>query len=251
MNSPHIHIPYSKFPEYRDFIRQRTLNLEVYFSGDVMDCMTRDDLLTLKKDLDYEPSLSFHAPFMDLSPGAVDSKARTVTMERFQHVFDIAEVLKPKAVVFHSGYEKWKYALNTDLWIEKSLLTWHPLNRRAEDMGVKIAIENIFEDEPGSLRLLMEAMGRPNFGICFDTGHCNLFSRVDLGLWMEALNPFILELHIHDNTGASDQHLPVGDGSFDFERFFAILKNRDCIKTIEAHSAESVMKSLAGLKKFL
>jgi len=251
VTSPHVHIPYSKFPEYRDFIRERALDLEIYFSGDVMDHISRDDVVSLKKDLDYGPSLSFHAPFMDLSPGAVDSKARTVTMERFQHILDIAEILEPKAVVFHSGYEKWKYALNTDLWIEKSLRTWQPLNKRAEEMGVKIAIENIFEDDPASLRLLMEAMGRQNFGVCFDTGHCNLFSRVDLGGWMEDLNPYILELHIHDNTGTSDQHLPVGEGSFDFARFFGLLKNRDCIKTIEAHSADSVMKSLAGLKKFL
>jgi len=56
---------------------------------------------------------------MDLSPGAVDSKVREATMMRFSHILDISDILKPKAVVFHSGYEKWKYALNIDLWLEK------------------------------------------------------------------------------------------------------------------------------------
>ena len=117
---------------------------------------------------------------MDLSPGAVDSKVRHVTMERFYHVLDIAKELKVKCVVFHSGYEKWKYALNIGLWLEQSLLTWRPLVKKAEEIGVKIALENIFEDEPENLRLLMEKMGNNSFGICFDSGHFNLFLKYHL-----------------------------------------------------------------------
>ena len=60
---------------------------------------------------------------MDLSPGAVDSKVRAVTIERFSQIFNIAETLKPKVIVFHSGYEKWKYASKIDLWLEGSLIT--------------------------------------------------------------------------------------------------------------------------------
>ena len=42
--------------------------------------------------------------------------------------------------------------------------------KKAEEIGAKIAIENIFEDEPQNLRLLMEKMGNNSFGICFDSG---------------------------------------------------------------------------------
>jgi len=70
-----------------------------------------------------------------------------------------------------------KYALNMDIWLEKSLMTWQPLNARAAAIGVKLAIENIFEDEPSNLKLLMEEMNSDNFGICFDTGHFNLSQR--------------------------------------------------------------------------
>jgi len=38
----------------------------------------------------------------------------------------------------------------------KSLMTWQQVNKRAVEIGVKIAIENIFEDEPTNLRVLME-----------------------------------------------------------------------------------------------
>ncbi len=248
MAGVHIHVPYSRIPEYADFIRANKLNLEIYFGSASLDSVSLDEIKRLNKTLDYGPSLSIHAPFMDLSPAAVDPKVRTVTMERFCQVLDVAEIIRPETIVFHSGYEKWKYALDVDFWLEKSILTWQPLNNRASEIGVKIAIENIFEDDPSNLKLLVENMGSGNFGVCFDTGHCNLFSRVPLADWLDALNPFIMELHIHDNNRSADQHLPPGDGTFDFAGLFRLLCRSDCVHTIEAHTPEHVLKSMAYLK---
>ncbi len=250
MPSPHIHIPYGRIANHIEFINKNSLNLEVYFNSETLDTVAFDELISVTKSFDYTPSLSIHAPFMDLSPGAVDSKVRTATLDRFTYLLDIAGHLKPVCIVFHSGYEKWKYALNVDLWLEKSLMTWQKINALAADMGIKIAIENIFEDEPANLRLLMENIGSSNFGICFDTGHFNLFSNTSLDIWMNALNPYILELHLHDNNKNADEHLPIGDGTFDFSTFFSLLANKDCVHTIEAHSVEKVTKSIAALSRY-
>jgi sugar phosphate isomerase/epimerase len=247
---PQIHIPYHKIAEHLPFIRQERLNLEIYLESKTLDSINREDTFHLKNQLDYTPSLTIHAPFMDLSPGAVDSKVRAVTMERFYHILDIAKELKVKCVVFHSGYEKWKYALNIDLWLEQSLMTWKPLMKKAEEIGTKIAIENIFEDEPENLRLLMEKMGNKSFGICFDSGHFNLFSKVSLEAWLDSLKPYIIELHLHDNNKTSDQHLPIGDGTFDFSKLFSAMKGRDLIYTLEAHNPEDAKKSMKRLKGY-
>ncbi len=247
MTSPHAHVPFNRIAEYKDLIRKERLNLEIYFGSAVLDDISPADIEGLAALLDYRPSLSIHAPFMDLSPGAVDSKVRQATIERFYHALDIAEVLRPKTIVFHSGYEKWKYALNVDLWLEKSLQTWLPVNRRAAAIGVRVAIENIFEDEPSNLKLLAEEMDSDNFGVCFDTGHCHLFSKVPLEEWMQSLNPHILELHLHDNDRSADQHLPVGEGTFDFDTFFGLLGRKDCVYTLEAHTPEHFMRSMEYL----
>ncbi len=251
MANPHVHVPYDRIEDYLDFIKENRLNLEIYLSSRTLDTLKSSDVISLKENLDYNPSFTVHAPFMDLSPGAVDSKARAVTTERFSHAMVIAEILQPKAIVFHSGYEKWKYALEIDLWLEKSLLTWKPLAKRAEDMGLKIAIENIFEDEPSNLRILMEAVGSRNFGICFDTGHFNLFSRIPLEEWLRQLKPYIVELHLHDNHESSDEHIAVGDGTFDFPALFSELRGMDVIHTIEAHTPEDVLKSIRRLQDYL
>lgn len=249
MTPPHIHIPYEKIEYYSDFILKNRLNLEIYFKSSDLDEIERDSIIKLREGLDYNPSLSIHAPFMDLSPGAIDSKIKKATIERFNQVLEIAELLRPKIVVFHSGYEKWKYALKVEPWLEKSIETWKPLNEKAKSLGIKIAIENIFEDEPYNLKLLMEHMDSENFGICFDTGHFNLFTSKPVIEWINALEPYIIELHLHDNNGSADQHLPIGDGNFDFKEFFNVFTNDNCIFTIEAHSPESVLKSMKRLEQ--
>lgn len=245
---PHVHIPFDRIQEHIDFIIKNCLNLEIYFSSSILDTVSDKSIFAVSEILEHNPSLSIHAPFMDLSPGAMDSKVREATINRFSHVLDISEILKPKAIVFHSGYEKWKYALHIDLWLEQSLLTWQPLNTRAAAMGVKLAIENIFEEEPTNLKMLMETMNSVNFGVCFDTGHFNLFSKVPLENWISDLKPYIIELHLHDNDRTSDQHLPVSDGSFDFKGFFELLGNRNCIYTLEVHSAQNALKSMRALQ---
>ncbi|MBI4683903.1 MAG: sugar phosphate isomerase/epimerase [Nitrospirae bacterium] len=250
MTGFHVHIPYDKIDSYRSVLKEQLFNLEIYFNSNALDSITKTAISALKQKLDYNPLLTIHAPFMDLSPGAVDSMVRDVTIKRFSQILNIADELKAKAVVFHSGYEKWKYALNVDLWLENSLLTWRPLIKKAGDSGIKIAIENIFEDEPANLKYLMEKIGSKHFGICFDTGHLNLFSKVLLEDWMAALNPYIIELHLHDNDRKSDAHKPIGDGTFDFDKFFSLLENKDSIYTIEAHNEEDVKKSMERLRKW-
>lgn len=249
--NPHIHIPYEKIEKYIQFILERKLNLEIYFNADSLDSISTSDILGLQKTLNYSPSLSFHAPFMDLSPAAVDSKVRKATIERFNHVLNISEILKPKTIVFHSGYEKWKYAFDMNIWLNDSLEIWIQINERAKKKGVKIAIENIFEDEPENIRLLMEKMNSDNFGVCFDAGHCNLFTKVPLQEWLKSLAPYIIELHLHDNDKSADLHLPIGDGNFDFNMLFSELKDRDYIYTIETHTPERVLKSIDRLRDFL
>lgn len=252
MDTIHIHIPYPRIGEYISLIKQNRLNLEIYFPSSSLDALKKGDIEKIKEGLDYEPYLSFHAPFMDLSPGAVDSKVKAITIERFSHMLDIAGVLTPGVIVFHSGYEKWRYAHRVDIWLEESIETWSPLIKRAEGLNVKLAVENIFEDEPSNLEKLMIELHCEYFGICFDTGHCNLFSRVPLMQWVESLKPYIFEFHLHDNDKTMDLHLPIGDGTFDFKTLFSnIIKDNDYIYTIESHNPERVMKSLKRLKELI
>lgn len=248
MGRPHAHVPFGALKNHIGFIRDNHLNLEIYFGGRDLDGLSASDLDELKGLLDYGAAITVHGPFMDLSPGAVDEKIREITRLRFSQVFDVAAVLGPRAVVFHSGYEKWKYAHNVNVWLEGCIRTWPEFIERAAAIGTRIAIENIFEDEPSSLEALMGELGSEHFGICFDTGHFNLFSALPLSMWLEGLGPRIIEVHLHDNRGDEDSHLAIGDGTFDFKGLFGALEGRDIIYTIEAHTPEDLVKSIRRIE---
>jgi len=250
-DTPHIHVPFERVDKHLDLIRENRFNLEIFFHSKIFDSLMDADITGLKEKLDHNPRLSFHAPFMDLSPGAVDPEIRKVTMNRFSRTLDFAEILKPAVIVFHSGYDRWKYAHKTDIWLEQSLKTWRPVNERAVDIGVKVAIENVFEDEPDHLVSLAGEMDSPNFGICFDTGHFNLFARPSLSEWLQAVKPYILALHIHDNNTNADEHIVPGDGTFDFRTFFRELRGIECVHTIEMHDIEDIFKSLERIRTYM
>lgn len=252
---PHIHIPFSRLGEFTGFIRARKLSLEIYIQSADLDSLSENWREEIERSIEYCPSLSVHAPFMDLSPGAVDEEVRRVTLERFEKALGMAKLLGAVCIVFHSGYEKWKYAHDIGLWLEKSLRTWRGIIEKAGG-SLKVAIENIFEDSPENLLMLMQELGGPGFGICFDTGHFNLFSKErPLADWLRALKPYIIELHLHDNAGDFDSHLPMGEGTFPFDIFFKELApelNRgDIIYTIEAHNREDALTGVGRLNERL
>jgi sugar phosphate isomerase/epimerase len=251
MIDPHVHVPYDRIGEYIDVIHRYSINLEIYFSSNSLDSLGEHSISALKKSLTYGPRLTVHAPFMDLSPGAVDEDIRSVTIKRFSQVFSVSKELNPECIVFHSGYEKWKYAQKIETWLEESLKTWPDFIRKAKSMKTKIAIENIFEDTPDNLRILMEELGCDDFGICFDTGHFNIFSQVNLKEWLNQLAPYITELHLHDNNGKGDDHIAIGDGIFDFKTLFSTIEKKDMIYTIEAHTPEDTLKSIERLNSFI
>ena len=90
------------------------------------------------------------------------------------------------------------------------------------------------------------------FGFCFDTGHFNLFSKVSIDEWLKKLGSHLLEVHLHDNKGDKDSHLPLGEGTFPFSEYFKILQSMAAypVLTFETHSEEGVLKSISSFKDY-
>ncbi len=241
----HFHIPFSKLPRYLENLKAQKLSLEVYFSAHDLDGLSEQSL-GLLENLNYNPSITVHGPFMDLNPGAVDPLVREVTLSRFKDTLNIARKLKARMVVFHSGYERWKYAHKIQPWLQASIQTWTELAPLLQEYDLHVAVENIFEDGYENLVALMEELKNPRIGLCFDTGHFNLFSRVPLQEWLEATGTYIKELHLHDNDSSFDSHLAPSKGTFDFDKLFSFLQARSLrpVFTVEAHSEEDVMEAL-------
>ncbi len=250
----HINIPYTMLIEHLGAVLEKELNPEIYFSGNDLDAYRVEDLLDAVRDLrEQHRSITVHGPFMDLSPGGMDRKVRDVTCARFSQLMEIASLIKPRVIVLHPGYNRWFFDDRVDLWLKNSLPIWEPLVEEAQQLRIPLAIENVFEEEPASLEKLFRSIDSPYFKFCFDTGHYHLFSRVRLSSWFEVLGSQIIEVHLHDNLKSRDDHLPIGEGSVDFEAFFSLLSKwaPKAVLTVEPHEIDRVDRSLKACRDFL
>ena len=247
-----VHIPFDQLlQKHLDKIFRERINPEIAFNSAILDGFKEPDYASAATILrEAGRSITFHAPFMDLRPGAIDAKIRRVSLERFRQVFDIASSFHPRAIVFHPSYDEKYYVSSGRKWLENSIDTWSQLVPLAEKLDTRIALENVYEADPVFLGLLLDALPPGRVGFCFDTGHFNAFAVSGLEAWIDRLGHRLIEIHLHDNKGALDEHLPVGEGTFPFARLFTILRERKLtpILTVEAHSEQNLARTLANIE---
>ncbi len=248
----HLAIPYELLRERLEEVLRHRLCPEIYFDAQALEGCNDADLRACAEALRGEGlTFSFHGPFMDLAPGALDSKIKEVTWDRFSETMRLASLVRPECVVFHVGYDPWRHGEYKELWIASSLEIWRPLFAKAEETGIRVALENVFDEGPHLIGEILRRAGNGWVGFCFDPAHHLLFSKVPLGDWLAALGERLVEVHVHDNHGQMDEHLPPGDGRVDFELLFSLLPHRDLLFTLEVHREEYVKRGLEGLMEML
>jgi sugar phosphate isomerase/epimerase len=247
-----VHIPFDQLlQKHLDNVLRERINPEIAFNSAILDRFADQDYAAVGQILrEAGRSVTFHGPFMDLRPGAIDPKIRQVSLERFRRLLEIAARYLPRSIVFHPSYDEKYYVSSGSKWLENSIDTWTQLIPLVQGLETRVALENVYEADPGYLGLLLDALPPERFGFCFDTGHFNVFASSSLESWVDRLGSRLIEIHLHDNRGALDEHLPVGEGSFPFARFFSILRERKLapILTVEAHSEKNLAKTLANIK---
>ena len=250
----HVHLPYRQLASRLDAFLTQRHKAEVADKGHDLDTLDVA-LLELAADSfrDAGLSLTVHAPFLDLNPGALEPYVFEATAIRYRQTLAAADRLGARLVVFHPGYEYWKYGGKDRLWLEASLEFWPPIIELAEQFELRLALENIYETGPDTLAQLLERIDSPLFGHCFDAGHWRLFSDRTLDEWFAVLAARTIHIHLHDNTGTGDDHLPVGEGDIDFGLLFRLVETlpEPPSMTLEARSPEAVERSLKNLLPYL
>jgi len=249
-----VHIPYPLLSARFTEVLGLGLNPEIYIDGADLKAPDKGFLRRVHDEFEARGlRITQHGPYLGLNPASLDETRRDLTVQRYKEAFTAAEAMGSAAIVLHAGYDKKTYKADVELWLERSMKTWPEFVRRAEEAGIIIAAENILEREPTPLKRLVEEIGSPNFRLCIDSGHLNVFSKVSFDTWFEALGQYIAELHLHDNRGKTDEHLSLGEGSIDFNEYFRLLKKYKVspIYTIEPHSEEAFPGAIKAARRFI
>jgi sugar phosphate isomerase/epimerase len=247
-----VNIPFAEFSKYESIITQYRINPEIGIVGDAVYTFKRQDFLDRAQFLQNEGlRCTLHAPFHDMMPGSQDKYVLQATRNKLRRCFDLIEIFKPDSVVCHLGYLDYVHSYDLEQWLDNSLETWQDLILLAESLATPVMFENTYEPGPHIHKMLIEALDSSSARFCLDVGHILAFAEVPWHKWLENLEQWLGQLHLHDNHGIRDEHLPVGKGEFDFTAPFSYLKakNNKPIITLEPRSESDLWDSLNALDR--
>jgi sugar phosphate isomerase/epimerase len=262
MNTPYdritksvqVNIPFTMLQDtYLDRFLKYRLNPEIGLDAYALDTFSSDKFKRMAMALrKHHPTITFHAPFIDLSPGSDDPAIRNITRRRFEQMLELIPVFEPITVVAHAGYDAKRYGFNQKAWIENSIETWSWLAQQlqAGTGNTRLMLENVYEHHPDDIKILLENLNSNAVGFCLDTGHITAFSRSSMAIWIETMKPFIRQIHLHDNHGGNDDHVGLGKGNIDFQPLVDYLKsqkNYPPVITLEPHTEKDLWDSLEFL----
>lgn len=252
MEKFNVHLPYGDFHKYASIIIKRKINPEVYFTGKDLDNINLTKFESEAKSLkDAGLIPSVHAPFLDINISATDSAIIDITFKRISKTIELAEILGASGVVIHPGYDPFRFKGFENNWINLAKRNLGAILKKAEEKRIPLAVENIFEESCENLKELIVYFSSPYLGHCFDTGHFNIFAKISLAEWLKEMNQYTFALHVHDNLGYMDQHLPVCEGSFPFNFFVKNIPQNLKWLTFEMHNEKEVNLCVSNWKRLL
>ena len=91
-----VNLPFPMLVENLDAVVALGLQPEIYFNGFTLDRLSPAEAKKTSEALRGKGiPVTFHAPFMDLNPGAVDERVRKITSFRFEQALKLVPHFQP------------------------------------------------------------------------------------------------------------------------------------------------------------
>lgn len=212
-------------------------NEELYFKPN------RPDVISVKKIRDFclennvtITSFHYYGPVFQH-----DGLDQSFCRGMMKQSIDLYSILKPQVMVVHPGnlslgrspehkkaYQEALKIFTPDQIHQIIVDNFRYFGDIAQEKGIKIALENIFGgrfySQIDDLVKLVSDINHPNVGYCFDCGHGNI-DKVNHAETIKRMGDKLFELHLHDNDGTKDSHLPIGFGTIDYVEIIKALND--------------------------
>ena len=193
-----------------------------------------------------------HAPICDWNIGAMSDRLREASVKETIATIDAASEMGARMVTVHPGLSSMSVPGLEARAVARAKESLKVVDRIVRDYDLTVAVENMpsFPFFLGrTAEQLADIVDGTDLGICFDIGHANTMDQIDA--MIDAFGDRIVNIHIHDNHGKTDEHLTIGDGGIDFSHAIRRMSNYRGNWIIESKSLESAVQSLPRLQKML
>ncbi|MCW4009524.1 MAG: sugar phosphate isomerase/epimerase [Candidatus Bathyarchaeota archaeon] len=202
-----------------------------------------------KKELKY----SVHAPFADINPASPSKPLLKASMKRLKQSMQYAHDLDAYLWVFHPGCKSGISSFYPEADWRQNQKSIKELHATAEGYDLKIAIENLPEKynflmkKPEDFNRFYKETGLEDIGIVLDTGHANLEGQIEP--FLQKIPKKIAHVHISDNHGEFDEHLGLGFGAINWQKFAKTIKESGFSGTLLAEAVFNVEETLQRLRQ--
>jgi sugar phosphate isomerase/epimerase len=180
----------------------------------VQEAAARIDALGLE-------AYSFHAPFADdIDISSLEPARREHALAEILRAVEAAASLGVHYFVIHPGPENGDIPSREErmLRIENVCSILERVAARCSEVGIQCVLENklphLMFGQSADLLWILTCLKGNRVGACLDTGHAHLAG--ELYPLVHKMAPYLRLLHVHDNKGHGDDHLPPGDGRIDW-----------------------------------
>lgn len=185
----------------------------------------------------YDVDVFLHAPTIDLNPGSLNPGIRKETLIQLYETVDLACKIGAKAITTHPGLIHRLEERVRNRGIRYSIETLQKANEYAEERDVIFSVENM----PYRYAYFCNTAPEHEYFVkkcdsyaTVDTGHANTCDDTESFFKMKKIAYY----HLSDNDGQKDQHLALGEGTFDLSLLDGVDKG-----IIELNNYKNILKS--------
>lgn len=211
---------------------------------------------SIRKQLeDTGIKLSLHPPTTSMDLSCDSLELRLFSLSEHLKAIELAGELRAEHVVIHPGF-CCESLENRGPALERALDSMERLLKAAKEAGVSLAVENVGWRQYSDFSLdeycsFLEYFHPEEVVALLDVGHAFL-NRWSFSEVFQRLGNRLHALHLHDNNGIKDQHLPIGQGHLPWEEIWHNLRESSEIKyLIFEYAADTPLTELLNSKKFI
>src|SRR3984885_14431890 len=161
-----------------------------------------------------------------LSICEVERVRRIEAMDELKRAIDVAEDLPFSRMIFHMGGPRESADPRKR---DAAFSSLEHLTLHARHVGVTICVENTTSEmgAPSYLRSFVDETRLAGLRFNFDIGHAHLADGAEENRIAESFEPLrelVTGVHVHDNHGEKDEHLPPYEGTIDWAAAVKVLK---------------------------
>ena len=163
---------------------------------------------------------------------------RKASLDEMLNSIEVAAELGVSKAVLHPSMVSGLGIYVMDTVRKYAFQSLEAIAEKAEKKGICLCFENMFPNygffsEPEEFVEIFEKF--PEFMLTLDIGHANIESKKSgkrILDFIEKLGTRIGHIHVSDNSGKKDEHLPVGKGTVPFPKIIRVLKKAGYQNTV-------------------